>query len=277
MTALTAHKKIARALLDARLHDRVLGAYPGVMPSSLAEGYFIQDHALDCADRPVGGWKIGRVRAADVPVFGAERLAGPIFSDMIASAGSSSPVRMPVLRGFAAVEAEVLLRVSSPPPADCDAASARAFVDEVRLGIEVASSPFAGINLHGPAVTVSDFGNNNGLVIGPVIPEALMPGALDEPVTLSIEGDLVGTGSVAEMLDGPFGSLAFLARLLAIRGRRLEAGQWISTGAITGVHAIMPGQRARATFGASLSVECEAAATALADEAAGRPRWAPQP
>lgn len=271
MAVTTVHRQIARALVDARSHDRVLEAYPGAMPGSLAEGYLIQERALDCVGRIIGGWKIGRVRPTDVAAFGAERLAGPIFSDSIVAASSEVPVQMPVLQGFAAVEAEVLLRVGSPPPADCDTASARAFVDEVRFGIEVASSPFVGINLHGPAVTVSDFGNNNGLVVGPVIADAGAPGVLDQPVTLMIDGAVIGTGSTAEMLDGPFGSLAFLARLMATRGRQLERGQWISTGAITGVHPVSPGQHVRATFGHALVVECEVVATAEAQKQVGRP------
>lgn len=276
MAAMTAYRQIARALVDARSHDRVLDAYPGAMPESLAEGYLIQEQALDCAARAIGGWKIGRVRPADVAAFGAERLAGPIFTDTIVAACADAPVRMPVLQGFAAVEAEVLLRLAAPPPADCDTAAAPAFVDEVRFGIEVASSPFAGINLHGPAVTVSDFGNNYGLVIGPLIADASVPGVLDQPVALMIDDAVIGTGSVAKMLDGPFGSLAFLARLLALRGRQLEPGQWISTGAITGVHPVAPGQHVRATFGDALAVECAVVATDRAGEQAGRAQWTPQ-
>ena len=279
---MTAFAQIARAFVDARQHDQVLSGYPGAMPSSLAEGYLIQDRALDYAGRPVGGWKLGRVRASDVALFGAERLAGPIFADSIVCADHDAPVSMPVLKGFAAVEAEVLLRIAAPPPADCDIASVAAYVDEVRFGIEVASSPFAGINLHGPAVTVSDFGNNNGLVVGPVIVDGRVPGALDQPVALMIDGAVVGTGSVIDMLDGPFGSLAFLARLMALRGRQLEPGQWISTGAITGVHPIAAGQYVRAIFGTTLAVECETVPTRIAADAAGeelpgRMQWTPQP
>jgi 2-keto-4-pentenoate hydratase len=275
MAALTAHRQIARALVDARNKDRVLRAYPGAMPMSLAEGYLIQEQALAFAARAIGGWKIGRVRTDDVADFGAERLAGPIFTDTIVTASGDAPVRMPVLQGFAAVEAEVLLRIATPPPADCDTASAPAFVDEVRFGIEVASSPFAEINLHGPAVTVSDFGNNYGLVIGPQIAGASVPGALDQSVALVIDGAVIGTGSVTTMLDGPFGSLAFLARLLALRGRQLERGQWISTGAITGVHPVVPGQHVRATFGDALAVECEVLATGRAEDLAEGVLWTP--
>ncbi|WP_373487784.1 2-keto-4-pentenoate hydratase [Blastomonas sp.] len=250
------HERIARAFIDSRRDDAVLRTYPGTMPASLHEAYRIQDQAIAYDGRVVGGWKLGRIRLPDARQYGAERLAGPIFGDSIVISDGANPVAVQVLSGFAAVEAEVLLRLSSTPPANLSVEDAPEFVDEVRLGIEVASSPFVGINQNGPAVTVSDFGNNFGLVVGPPIPDATSPGGLDHLAVLAIDNVTVGTGLVADMLDGPFGSLAFLARLLAERRLRLEAGQWVSSGAITGVHPIRHGQHVRATFGNFLAIEC---------------------
>lgn len=250
------HGKIARTFVDARRADTVLDAYPGTMPASLVEGYLIQDEAIAYCGRAIGGWKLGRIPHPASLRFGAERLAGPIFSDSIVIPSNDAPAMMPVLRGFAAVEVEILLRLSSTPPNSLSIEDAPNFVEEVRFGIEVASSPFTGINQNGPAVTVSDFGNNFGLVVGPPILNATAPGAFDHPAALAIDGVVVGTGLVADMLDGPFGSLAFLARLSAERGHRLEPGQWISSGAITGVHQIRHGQHVRATFGSELALEC---------------------
>ena len=211
---------------------------------------------LATSARMIGGWKLGRIRPADVARFGAERLAGPIFADSIVAASGRHPVSVEVLNGFAAAEAEILLRIAAVPPADLTTATAADYVDEVRLGIEIASSPFVGINQHGPAVTVSDFGNNYGLIVGPAIPDAKLPGALDHLAVLEIDGCEVGRGLVSDMLDGPFGSLAFLARLTAERGLMLEPGQWVSSGAITGVHPVRHGQHVRARFGDALTIEC---------------------
>lgn len=265
--AMNDHGKIAQALVDARRHDAVLQAYPGPLPTSLAEAYRIQDEAIAYSGRAIGGWKLGRIRMPEAGQFGAERLAGPIFSDSITTAADTGPVAVQVLTGFAAVEAEVLLRLSVTPPANLSVEDAPAFVGEVRFGIEIASSPFVGINQNGPAVTVSDFGNNFGLVVGPPIPHAKAPGALERLAVLAIDDVVVGTGFVADMLDGPFGSLAFLARLMAERGMQLEPGQWVSTGAITGVHPVRHGQRVRASFGNDLAVECSAIPALLQEDA----------
>jgi 2-keto-4-pentenoate hydratase len=252
------HADIARAFVDARRRNTVLQSYPGPLPRSLAEAYQIQSRAIGYSDRVIGGWKLGRIRPDDVARFGAERLAGPIFADSILTASGKQSVEVEVLNGFAAVEAEILLRIAAVPPANLTTATAADYVDEVRLGIEIASSPFVGINQHGPAVTVSDFGNNHGLIVGPAIQDAKLPDGLDHLAVLEIDGTEVGRGLVSEMLDGPFGSLAFLARLTAERGLTLAPGQWVSSGAITGVHPIRHGQQVRARFGNTLTVHCTA-------------------
>src|SRR3546814_4990190 len=65
---------------------------------------------------------------------------------------------MPVFAdGFAAAEAEFLLRVGTPPPADqkrFTTEEATAHIDMVHLGIEIASSPLPTINDLGPTVTI---------------------------------------------------------------------------------------------------------------------------
>lgn len=247
---------IARALVHARLHDQVLDRYPGALPETLSDAYAIQDAGIAQMGRAIGGWKIGRIRPDDVAHYGANRLAGPIFSDMIVEAVAGEEVQMPILQGFAAAEAELLLRLGQVPPAGASAADMLDCIDEVRFGLEIASSPFTGINDNGPAVTISDFGNNHGLVLGPVVENWHDPAVINAVATLSIDGQQIGSGSAEDMLDGPFGAVAFLAQLMHQRGGNLAAGQWISTGAITGVHPIGRGQRARATFANALEVAC---------------------
>ena len=57
-----------------------------------------------------------------------------------------------------------------------------------------------------------------------------------------IDGRPVGSASAAALPGGPLEALRFVLGHLAERGRSLCAGQWVSTGAITGVHQIFPGQ-----------------------------------
>ena len=249
---------IAQAFVEARQAGNALVDYPGALPESLEEAYGIQRQAIGMFGGEIAGWKVGRIADLLVPAFGSNRLAGPIFAGAVVEiAGDESP-EMPVFAdGFAAAEAEFLLRIGRLPDSFDRAWTNEAvadYVDEVRIGIEVASSPFPGINEHGPAVTVSDFGNNNGLVIGAKIDANA--GFLSWPVALTIDGETAGTGNAGDMLDGPYGAVRFLFELAAEGRLQLAPGQWISTGAVTGVHPVRPGAEVEASFGDDLRVRC---------------------
>ena len=252
-----AHRRIASAFLAARASASGLSAYPGAIPQTLEDAYAIQDAAIALTPAPIAGWKIGRILGPQAAHFGVDRLAGPILSPRLTRPGEGHPPAMPVFAaGFAAVEAEWLLRLGAdadPARMRYTLAEAAELIDAVHVGIEIASSPFAGINDLGAAVTISDFGNNHGLVIGAAV------GAADYarwPVSMGVDGAIVGTGSGADLPDGPIGAVCFLLELLAARRIALRAGQWISTGAITGVHPVAPGAQVEARFGADHALRC---------------------
>ncbi|BCA62254.1 2-keto-4-pentenoate hydratase [Sphingomonas sp. HMP9] len=248
--------RIARTFVEARRDGKVVPEFPGDVPATLDQGYAVQDAALLLAEGVVAGWKVGRINP---PLDGIDRLTGPIFADQVVTA-SALPVAMPVFaQGFAAAEAEFLLRLgTAPDPAKSTYTmdEARAMVDAVHVGIEIASSPFPGINALGPTVTVSDFGNNNGLVVG-TDAEGWRDGDINDwPVELWINGALIGAATGATMLDGPFGAVRYLLEHMAARGIALSPGQWISTGAVTGVHPVAIGDRVEARFDERFAVHC---------------------
>ncbi|WP_394646468.1 2-keto-4-pentenoate hydratase [uncultured Sphingomonas sp.] len=246
--------RIAQAFVEARRTATALPVYPGAFPRDLSHAYAVQDHALVLAGRTVAGWKVGRINP---PAEGSDRLAGPIFVDQVTEAQHAD---MPIFAdGFGAAEAEFLLRIGSiPDPAQRDftIAQARDLIDAVHVGIEIASSPFPGINTNGPTVTISDFGNNNGLVVGAAIEGWRDTDLNCWPVALYIDDVEIGAGVAADMLDGPFGAARFLFEHLAARNIAVVPGQWISTGAVTGVHPVAVGDRVEARFDGRLSVHC---------------------
>ncbi len=251
------HADIAAAFLAARSAGAELTTYPGDQPRTLAEGYAIQSCALALDARIVGGWKVGRIPPGLVEQYGSERLVGPIFADEIVDGVANYMPAMPVYcRGFAAAEAELLLCLGEVGTHDHDLLSVRDCVTQVRVGIEIASSPFAGINECGPAVTISDYGNNKGLVLGPVIEDWRNVDLINILVETMIDGRTVGQSTMARMLDGPFGSAAFLIKTLRARGIAILPGTWVSTGAITGVHEVVPGQQVDALFNEDIRTSC---------------------
>jgi 2-keto-4-pentenoate hydratase len=248
--------RIARSFVEARRTGAALPDYPGTMPAALDDAYAVQDAAIALAEGKVAGWKVGRINP---PIDGIDRLAGPIFAATVATANGAE-LAMPVFRGgFAAAEAEFLFRIGTAPgPAKTSYTidEARGLIDAVHVGIEIASSPFPGINEHGASVTISDFGNNNGLVIGSAI-DGWRGVDLDSwPVEFRLNGERVGAATTATMLDGPFGAARFLFEAMAARGIALSPGQWISTGAVTGVHPVAIGDRVEARFDGRLTVDC---------------------
>ncbi len=257
---LSAAREIAGAFVAARRSGTAIGAFPGDRPHDLASAYAIQDCALALWDRPVGGWKVGRINPPSDVRLGADRLVGPAFRDTILMAEDGLSTFRTFHGGFAAAEAEFMLRLDpqpGPPPATRE--EAMAWIDEVRIGIEIASSPYARINADGPCVTIADHGNNAGLLLGQNVPRVMWDRLDEIEATLAIDGEEVGRASTATMLDGPFGAARFLIANLMSRGIAIEAGWWISTGAITGVHPVSPGNSIRASFATLGSVEARIA------------------
>ncbi|HTU09911.1 MAG TPA: 2-keto-4-pentenoate hydratase [Allosphingosinicella sp.] len=254
MTLVDETSRIAGRFLAARRAAAGLDAYPGDLPADLAEAYAIQDAAIAGWGRPVIGWKVGRVAEPLLGRFGTDRLAGPIFHQ--AHDGAVMPV---FAEGFAAGEAEFLLRIGAAPPpgkTDFTLAETADLIDAVHAGIEIASSPLGAINEIGPIAVVSDFGNNNGLVVGPAIPDWRESGFEQWEVTCRIGGELVGTGRAEAFPDGAIGAARFLFELMARRGIALSPGQWISSGAVTGVHRAHPGEAVAASFNGGHEVAC---------------------
>ncbi|ODP37252.1 2-keto-4-pentenoate hydratase [Sphingomonas turrisvirgatae] len=260
---------IAAAFVTARRNASGLADYPGTKPASLTDAYDIQDRALALAGGEVVGWKVGKINAPLDGELGANRLAGPIFADSVRDGVDQAPA-MPVFAdGFAAAEAEFLLRIGrAPDPAKTSYTMEEAadLLDAVHVGIEIASSPFPGINSAGPLVTISDFGNNYGLVVGAAIENWRDLSFIDWPVTLDIDGERIGAATSRTMLDGPIGAARFLFEALAKRGIALRPGQFISSGAVTGVHEVVVGASVTATFnGIEVSCSIEAAGPAQGD------------
>jgi 2-keto-4-pentenoate hydratase len=185
---------------------------------------------------------------------------GPIFERNLRQANGAAAADVPVFaRGFAAIEAEFVFQLGRDAPAnvsDWTAETARRFVKGMFVGIEIASSPLRNINDFGPAVVASDFGNNAGLLVGPEITDWQVRSLDSLHCESRIDGVLVGRGSAASVGGGPLAALAFALRCNARRGRPLRAGDYITTGAATGVHEIGVGQSAEAHFNGVGTLRC---------------------
>jgi 2-keto-4-pentenoate hydratase len=267
--------EIARAFVDARLVAAPLAAYPGTLPADLATAYAVQNAALGLWQDRIVGWKVGLIPPPAQAALGAARLAGPVFHRGLI-VNPAGPVNLAAIQGgFAAIEAELLVAARADAPASktqWTAAEAADFAGAWHLGMEFAASPLATINELGAAAVISDFGNNSGLVIGSRLDSALIADPDQLIFETRIDGQPVGFASAAALPGGPLEALRFALGHLAERGRSLCAGQWVSTGAITGVHQIFPGQHGSIELigHGRIDARVNAAVTAGAQSATGR-------
>jgi 2-keto-4-pentenoate hydratase len=253
-------KGVAAEFVKARRLAGSFAAYPGPQPADLDSAYRCQDEAIALWDDTIVGWKVGWIPEPFSEKFGAQRLVGPIFARGLKRVSGSAPVDAPVFaHGFAAIEAEFVFQLAKDAPANVTewtAETARRFVKTMFIGIEIASSPLQNINDYGAAVVVSDFGNNAGLLLGAEVPD--WQGRSFESLNCEtrIGGTVVGRGNAAAVSGGPLAALAFALKCNARRGRPLRAGEFVSTGAVTGVHSIDAGQSAEAIFTGIGSLRC---------------------
>lgn len=265
MSALTPHQT-AEQFVTARREGRALDGYPGELPADLASAYAIQEAAINLWPDRVAGWKVGRIPLHLEQAAGIDRLAGPIFSQLIQEASNDDVHTLSVFQGgFGAVEAEYIVVISRDAPSDKTEWSleeSKDMIADVRIGIEIASSPLASINELGPAVVVSDFGNNHGLLVGPSVADW----ATRDPETLTnetwVEGQSVGTGGAFNLTGGFLRSAQFMLELAATLGRPLCKGDVIATGQTNGIHDVVPGQTSRVAFGPDGELSCKLEATA---------------
>lgn len=247
MTRPDSARSIADTLVAARRSGQGLSGFPAAAPTDMTAAYAIQDAAIAQWPDTLAGWKIGYIapdrRAPGEP----DRLVGPIWRrglwvDAVAAEGAA--VEAGVFGdGFAAVEAEFVIRLGEDVPTRTDAwtaGEAAGLSQRLHVGIEVASSPIPDINALGPTVIAADFGNNNGLLLGPELDDLAAAG-----LRCSIDGELVGEGTAANLPGGLHHGLATALTVLTARGHHLPAGTLLATGAITGIHPIRPGQTCR--------------------------------
>lgn len=234
-------QNIAKSFTNARLSGGCISEYPGALPQTLEEAYAIQDAAIKLWPHKIGGWKVGGIGGVFAEQLNATKLAGPVFENQIFYS-EDSRLNMPVFAdGFAAIEGEIVVIVKSDAPVDkvdWTLEEAHDYVGVVHIGVEIASSPFPEINELGPLVTISDFGNNNGLIIGPELPNWNETSLTDWVVETIIENKSLGTAPPPDPLE----SFRFLIENAARRGMPLKKDIAITTGAITGVHQAYSGQ-----------------------------------
>lgn len=141
-----------------------------------------------------------------------------------------------------AVEPEIVLCLARPVRAGASVADVATAIRWVAFGYEIVHCHYPGWKFRAPD-TIIDGGLHGGLRVGePVDPWPTMVDDLASfTLTLARNGDVIGRGAGANVLDSALHSLVHLVEVLDRRG--VEAGEIITTGTITDAAPARPGDR----------------------------------
>jgi 2-keto-4-pentenoate hydratase len=239
-----------QALAKARLEGQELQELPGGLPTDEASAYRIQAAAVQALGQAQCGYKIGATSPEAQALLRTDHpFASPLFEpDCRASgAGVSEPGY-----GLLGLEPEFALKLGADLPPRTGAYA----LDEVRAALASVHPAFEIIGLRLPnalfpnaLVAIADFGANVGFVAGDGVADWAGLDLSAIPVTASVDGRKVASGTGKAVMGHPLNALVWLANFLGTSGRGLKAGDWISTGTCAGVVPIRPGQSASADFG----------------------------
>lgn len=222
---------LADGLHQARQGGPTLPPHPGL---TLAEGYHVAAHnhrrRVAAGDATVGR-KVGHTQTANWATLGIQ---APSWGWLYASTTWRQSARS-VGAGWREpkVELELVLRLCQAPPADADEAALLPCIEAVALGLEFVDRPYPAWG-GSVADSVAAGGVHAGLWIGEPQPwshaiAAALP-HLSAELQVGSQGSQGGSGGV---MGSPLRALAALQRVLTAQSApALQAGEWISTGAL---------------------------------------------
>lgn len=240
---------LAADLAEARRSGALALRFDGVRSLGVLDAYALQKAAARLVDDRIGGWKVGRLALPTMGPGRTSRFIGPIFRGTVrrhrghvARIGASSD-------RASAVEAEFVVKLRRPLPDALEVVDDdfwRSSIAAIHVGVELAGNDLTPTTSAVPNIQVAAFGNNRGLIVGEPIP----PGLWSRPLAVRtiVEGATVGALDVVTPWSAAIVAMADARAEAASLGMAFEEGQWVATGALTGIHAIVPAQNAIVVF-----------------------------
>ena len=177
------------------------------------------------------------------------QIDAPFFGRLYDGMASRSPGVLPFIPNFLRVhEPEIAIEISRDlmlSEAPFDAAAIEAATRAVIPAIEIIGTYFDPWAKAGAPNLASDNAALGHWIMGLPVTNWSGLDLLNGPVTISIDGEVRGTGKGSNVDDGAFGATAWLANALAARGIALKAGDYVTTGSVTPPIPVQPGQRGR--------------------------------
>jgi 2-keto-4-pentenoate hydratase len=244
-------RRAAETLWRIRREERRIDHLPPELrPTTLAEGYDIQDAMVAVAGQPVAGWKIAATSPAGQKHIGVtEPLSGRLFRDFVLPDGAHRPAKTMHMR---VAEAEFAFKMAKTLPARgrdysvdeaCDAVAA------LHLAIEIPDARFEVFDTIGAPAIAADDAFADWFILGRAVPDWRGIDLPNHRVLGRKNGAVVAEGTGANALGDPRIALTWLANHLARRNTPLEAGHVVTTGTCVKPVEIEAGDTVVADFG----------------------------
>ena len=238
----------AKAIAERhRNRERFTLEAPAGRTGDMAFGYEVQDRLLPLlggSAAPPAGYKIGLTTPRMQQMCGIDE---PIAGVILAGRVQASPARVAV-KDFVrlGIESELALRIGwAFPEGDAPPEQVLDHVDAICAAFELVDDSHADYGRLAAATLVADNAWNAGLVTGPPISARGIASLRDLTGVLFCDGEPVDAGSSSDVLGDPANALSWVVRHLALRGRALVPGQWVSTGSIVPTRFVVPRQTYR--------------------------------
>ena len=249
-------QRAASALVAARAEARLVEALPpDAVPATPAEGYRVQaEIARLCGGHR--GWKAGALTAEAQAAAGIDR---PTGARLLSLFFHEAPARLSRRRYVApTLECEIAFELASDMPPRATPYSLdelHAAIGAMHLAIEVADSRLP--EPRSTAMNLADAGASGAFVLGPRVLSwrSMDRGAIE--VSLEVNGAEAARGAGSRILGDPLRAVLLLANAPVPHGPGLRRGDIVTTGSLTGMTPVAPGDRAVASFGFLGKVEVE--------------------
>src|SRR6201994_1040966 len=233
-------------LVDAFWQARMQGVYfpPAYYDTlSVDQSYRVQLGLIErrCAagERQIG-WKVGLTARAIQQQFGFHE---PVFGCVLDSKPSGHVFASGELiaPGF---ENELCMRLGADLSGTVTLEEARAAIDVIYPSLEI-------IETRGPfteqiALALADNAQQKTVILGAPVALPADPTTIEAKVSLN--GEMVASGTGDAVLGNPLNSVVWLAGKLGAFGRGLKAGEIIMTGSFTRQFPIAPGDTIETVF-----------------------------
>ncbi len=251
--------KAASVLIEAHLKNEILDDIPAdCKVATPDEALLVQLAMLKNPKISHAGWKVALTNKALQEKAGVTEPAyGPIFTQFIHESGHAFANGVSCLGG---IECEFAVKLGKDLPASgapYTREKAAEAIATLHPAVEVTGLRFKTRPALGRPGSTMDFAGNFAFVFGKGIADWRKFDLPKHGAKHIVDGKTIAEDTGANVLDHPLNSLAWLANKLATRNMSLKAGDWISTGAVTGPIPVAPGADVVADFGTLGKTTCK--------------------